>query len=301
MAGVAGADLTNAVSQAGGFGILGGGYGDKKFFEQQLSQVNRDLPFGVGFITWRLQDNPNILDLALDAQPKAILLSFGELQPYVKKIKDHGVLLLAQCQTVSDAEHAAALGADAIIAQGTEAGGHGSVRATMSLLPAVVDSLPNHPVIGAGGIADGRGLAACFNLGAIGVMMGSRFYAAQESLAAEAAKLRAVAAIGDNTTRSSVFDVLRNFDWPKPYNLRTLKNTLSDQYEANIPALLNDKAAAQAKFNQACDDGDFDQAPVIIGEAVDLIHDIPTAAQIVRRVSSEAEQVIRTTHELLQS
>ena len=299
MAGVAGGELTNAVSEAGGFGILGGGYGDPNFLEQQLQLIDTQLSFGVGFITWRLQENPSLLDIALAAKPKGILLSFGDLEPYIEKIKRERVLLLAQCQTLNDARRAAELGADVIIAQGTEAGGHGSTRATMSLLPAVVDALPEHLVIGAGGIADGRGLAASLSLGAAGVMVGSRFYASQESLAADTAKHLAVSADGDDTIRSSVFDVLRGYDWPKPYNLRTLKNKLCEQFESDMPALVNNKTAARQKFNEACDAGNFDQAPVIIGEAVGLIHDIPSAAQIVQRISDEAEKAIHASHKLV--
>ena len=188
----------------------------------------------------------------------------------------------------------------AFIAQGTEAGGHGSHRATMSLLPAVVDALPANIIVGAGGIADGRGLAACLCMGADGAMLGSRFYVSEESLAAPAAKQKSLAATGDQTTRSSVFDVLREYPWPKPYNLRTLRNPLLERYENDMPALLANKEAEIRDFNDARANLDFDRAPVIIGEAVDLITDLPAAGPLVERIIEEAEHTIHASTKLLQ-
>ncbi|MGR8946528.1 MAG: NAD(P)H-dependent flavin oxidoreductase [Gammaproteobacteria bacterium] len=299
MAGVAGGQLTSAVSRAGGFGIMGGGYGDIDFLEREITLMDKTLPFGIGFITWRLEKDPSILEVALAAKPAAILLSFGDPGPYVEKVKASGALLFAQCQNLEDAKRAASLGADLIIAQGTEAGGHGGKRATMSLVPAVVDALPEHLVVGAGGIADGRGLAACLCLGAAGVMMGSRFYASKESLVADKAKQMAVLASGDGTIRSSIFDVLREYNWPQPYNLRTLKNDLSNRYEHDMAALHRNKAREIQRFNIARQEENYQQAPVIVGEAVDLICDIPPAGKVVRRIADEAEQAILSTHKLV--
>ena len=300
MAGVAGGALASAVSRAGGFGIVGGGYGEREFLKQQLDLLDRALPFGIGFITWRLDEDPSLLDLALSYKPKAILLSFGSPEAYAEKIKRSGSLFITQCQNLEDARTAATLGADIIIAQGTEAGGHGSHRATMSLLPAVVDALPGNIIVGAGGIADGRGLAACLCMGADGAMLGSRFYVSEESLAAPAAKQKSLAATGDQTTRSSVFDVLREYPWPKPYNLRTLRNPLLERYENDMPALLANKEAEIREFNDARANLDFDRAPVIIGEAVDLITDLPAAGPLVERIIEEAEHTIHASTKLLQ-
>ena len=300
MAGVAGGALASAVSRAGAFGIVGGGYGERDFLKQQLDLLDRALPFGIGFITWRLDEDPSLLDLALSYKPKAILLSFGSPEAYAEKIKRSGSLFITQCQNLEDARTAATLDADIIIAQGTEAGGHGSHRATMSLLPAVVDALPGNIIVGAGGIADGRGLAACLCMGADGAMLGSRFYVSEESLAAPAAKQKSLAATGDQTTRSSVFDVLREYPWPKPYNLRTLRNPLLERYENDMPALLANKEAEIREFNDARANLDFDRAPVIIGEAVDLITDLPAAGPLLERIIEEAEQTIHASTKLLQ-
>ena len=301
MAGVAGGHLSTAVSRAGGFGIVGGGYGDRDFLQRELDLVDKSLGFGVGFITWRLDENPGLLDLALAYRPKAILLSFGKVSGYAEQIKKTGALFFAQCQNLADAKTAALSGADLIIAQGTEAGGHGSKRATMSLLPAIRDALPDQIIVGAGGVADGRGLAACLSLGADGVMIGSRFYVSEESLAPMGAKQKSLIASGDDTVRSSVFDVLREYPWPKPYNLRTLKNTLLEQYENDMPALLANKASEIDNLKRAQANQDFEHAPVIIGEAVDMIRDLPNAASLVERIMREAEQTIHANLSLLQS
>ena len=118
-----------------------------------------------------------MLDVALARDPKVMFLSFGEIASFAPRIKRAGVPLIAQVQTITQAKAAVSEGADFIVAQGTEAGGHGSIRSTFPLIPAVVDAVGNIPVIAAGGIADGRGLAAALMLGAAGVLCGTAFFA----------------------------------------------------------------------------------------------------------------------------
>src|SRR3954452_3401417 len=121
---IAGARLAKAVSAAGGFGILGGGYGDKAWLEQETAKL-RDvsLPFGIGFITWSLAKRPELLDIALAAKPRAVMLSFGDPKPFAPRIKASGALLICQVQDEAMARQALEAGADILIAQGTEAGG----------------------------------------------------------------------------------------------------------------------------------------------------------------------------------
>src|SRR5712664_4702863 len=137
---VSGARLTAAVSDAGGFGILGGGYGERAWLEQEtakLRQLARS-SFGVGFITWSLAKQPELLDVALNARPRAIMLSFGDPRPFAPRIKKAGALLICQVQDEAMARQALAAGADILIAQGTEAGGHGASRTTIDIVPAIV-------------------------------------------------------------------------------------------------------------------------------------------------------------------
>jgi NAD(P)H-dependent flavin oxidoreductase YrpB (nitropropane dioxygenase family) len=125
---VSDARLTAAVTAAGGFGILGGGYGDEGWLVRELDLLKRSQArFGVGFITWSMAKQPKLLDLALDHEPAAVMLSFGDPRPFVGQIKRSGAILICQVQSVALAREAAAAGADVLVAQGGEAGGHGVI------------------------------------------------------------------------------------------------------------------------------------------------------------------------------
>ena len=202
MAFISGGALSAAVGRAGGLGFLGGGYGDRAWLEEEARRAGGER-VGVGFITWSLARQPDLLGLALDLlAPPAVWLSFGDARPFAGRVKAKGAALVLQVQTVAAAREARDLGADLIVAQGAEAGGHGHARSTLPLVPAVVDAVAPVPVVAAGGIADGRGLAAALMLGAAGVACGTAFYAAEEAQMHPAAKERLVAASGDATQRS---------------------------------------------------------------------------------------------------
>jgi nitronate monooxygenase len=164
MAGIAGGSLAAAVSGAGGLGLIGGGYGDREWLERQFEAAG-NARVGVGFITWSLTRNPVLLDMVLERKPAAIFLSFGDPRPYVENVKASGAKLLIQVQTMAEAMIAKNLGADVIIAQGTEAGHGRTDRAIFPLVPAVVDAVGPTPVLAAGGVSDGRQLAAALLLG----------------------------------------------------------------------------------------------------------------------------------------
>jgi nitronate monooxygenase len=294
---IAGARLTAAVSAAGGFGILGGGYGDKAWLAQETAKLTRlaggSSGFGIGFITWSLAKKPELLDIALAARPRAIMLSFGDPKPFAPRIKAAGARLICQVQTEDMARAALDAGADVLIAQGTEAGGHGASRTTIDIVPAIVDLAAGRvPVVAAGGIADGRGLAAMMMLGASGVLLGTRFYASQECDGAEEAKQRICAATSGNTVRGIVFDLSRNNVWPAPFTGRCLVNDHSRRWSRREVELLQNVTAVAADYAAAKAAGNFDVAAVIAGEAVGLIHDIPPAAEIVERIVSEADQIM---------
>ena len=141
---VSGSRLTAAVSRAGGFGILGGGYGDRDWLRRELAALRGLLsgepaPFGVGFITWSLAKQPELLEVALAARPRAIMLSFGDPRPFAAAIKKAGAMMICQVQSEALAEEALDAGADVLVAQGTEAGGHGADRSTIDIVPAIVD------------------------------------------------------------------------------------------------------------------------------------------------------------------
>jgi nitronate monooxygenase len=184
-------------------------------------------------------------------------------------------------------------GADILIAQGTEAGGHGASRTTIDIVPAIVDLAAGRvPVAAAGGIGDGRGLAAMMMLGASGVLLGTRFYASQECDGPEEAKRRICAASSGNSVRGIIFDLSRNNVWPAPFTGRCLINDHARRWIGREVELMQNVKAVTAEYAAAKAAGNFDIAAVIAGEAVGLIHDIPPAAEIVDRIVTEAGQIL---------
>ncbi|SIO51108.1 nitronate monooxygenase [Bradyrhizobium erythrophlei] len=292
---ISGSRLVKAVSEAGGFGILGGGYGDRTRLEAETAKLKGFAgPFGIGFITWSLAKQPELLDIALEARPRAIMLSFGDPAPFAWKIKARGALLICQVQSEDIARQALDAGADILIAQGTEAGGHGASRTTIDIVPAIVDLAAGRvPVVAAGGIADGRGLAAMMMLGASGVLIGTRFYASVEADGAEEAKQRICAANSGETVRGVVFDWSRKLMWPAPFTARTLSNDHLRRWTGREIELMQRADEVTVEYAAAKAAGNFDVAAVFAGESVGLIHDIPPAAEIVGRIVAEAEQTLQ--------
>src|SRR5437868_2784369 len=288
---VADGKLAATVSKAGGFGIIGGGYGNEEWLTRELDAAS-GARVGVGFITWSMAKNPRLLDLVLERKPPAIMLSFGDVKPHAGKIKHAGALMICQVQTVAQAKDAAADGADVLIAQGAEGGGHGIARGTFALVPAVVDAARGVPVAAAGGVADGRGLAAALMLGADGVLVGTRFYATREAMGPQGAKERIVAATGDTTIRGILFDIARRNVWPAPYSGRVLRNEFSERWRGREAELMQHQADEAARYDNAKAAGDFDTAAVIAGEAVDMISDIPPAKEVVDRMVKEASALL---------
>ena len=287
-----GGELASAVSAAGALGMLGGGYANRAWFEEQSAKVSRP-DVGCGFITWALANDPCLLDLALERHSKAIMLSFSDPAPYAPKVKQAGVPLICQVQTLEHAKRAIDVGADVVIAQGTEAGGHGlTVRSTMPFVPAVADLIaqraPHVLLLAAGGIADGRGVAAALMLGADGALMGTRFWATQESVIHRNAKERVVTATGDETIRTRVYDIVRKKAWPAEYTGRLMKNGFIETWHGRESELGNLREAELQRVEKAYASGDYDTANVTVGESIGLINDVPTAGELVKRISAEA-------------
>jgi len=288
---VSGGALTRAVSGAGGLGILGAGYGDPDWLARELDLV-AGARFGVGFITWSLARQPRALDLALAAKPEAVMFSFGDYRPYLSAVRASGARVVCQVQTVAAARQAAADGADLIVAQGTEAGGHGGRRSTFSLVPAVVDAVRPVPVVAAGGVSDGRGLAAALMLGASGVLVGTRFYATPEAPGHAGAKERIIAAGGDATVRTRVFDIARDKPWPEHFTGRAIRNAFTERWHGREADLSEDIAEQRRRYEDAAAAGDADTIVIFAGEGIDMIDTIEPAAAIVRRMASAAEQLL---------
>ncbi|HMO47033.1 MAG TPA: nitronate monooxygenase [Rubrivivax sp.] len=212
------------MSNAGGLGLVGGGCGDRDWMRCELKRVKDETArlWGVGLITWAA--DRSLVESTLAHAPHAVRLSCGDPRPHAQRVKAAGCLLICQVQDLAGARLAREAGADLIVAQGTEAGGHGGTRSTLPLVPAVVDAVAPVPVVAAGGIAGGRGLAAALMLGAHGALAGTRFAASEEALSDAAAKRRIAAASGHLTERTRVFDIVRSCHWPEGYTGRALVN-----------------------------------------------------------------------------
>lgn len=299
MALVTGGRLAAAVSQAGGLGIVGGGYagilGGEPDLRQELAHL-QGRKFGVGFITWALARMPHVLDETLNYSPGYIFLSFGDPRPFADRIRRGGAKLICQVQCLRHVDEALEAGAAAIVAQGAEAGGHGGRRSTLPFVPEVADYLaarsPATLLLAAGGIADGRGLAAALMLGADGVVVGTRFWASEEALTARTMTDRAMLATGDETVRTRAIDALRGVPWPDEFSFRVGINKLTEQWahrEAEAAAAFGSLAAAYADARAR---QDFDVVVTVTGECVGIIHDRPPAAVIVAEIVTQAESLL---------
>jgi nitronate monooxygenase len=295
MGGVAGGALTAAVSEAGGLGMVGAGGGEAEWLDREcaVARGRTEKPWGIGLVTWAIDQAA--LDRAIAQRPAAIMLSFGDPTPFAAVVRAAGIPLMVQVTTLDDAKRAFELGADVVVAQGAEAGGHGEGRSTLTFVPAVVDAATDTPVLAAGGIADGRGLAAALMLGAAGALVGTRFEATTEALLGTEELKAIVAATAADTTRDRVLDIVAGSAWPARFTARTLRNRFTDIWHDNEDGLRFD-SDAKAEFRQGVSRGDLDYWPFWAGEAVDLIHEWDAAGAVLGRIVDEAARAIFTAH-----
>jgi nitronate monooxygenase len=296
MGGSAGGVLTAAVSNAGGLGLLGGGGGNRAWLDRELPIVaaGTDKPWGVGFQSWAA--DVGVVEMALAYRPAAVMLSFGDPRPFIERIRGAGAALIIQVTDLDEARQALDAGADVIVAQGTEAGGHGGRRgrSTLSFVPVIADLAAPTPVLAAGGIADGRGLAAGLVLGAAGALIGTRFQVTPEALVDPAITKAIIEGSGEDTERSTVLDIARGAPWPSKYPGRTLPHPFLDQWRGREDALAADPDARRA-YREAVARGELPPEPVWASEAIDLITDLRSAADLVGSLVEQAEQALART------
>lgn len=292
MGGSAGGALAAAVSRGGGFGILGGAYGDPEWLAREVPSVaGTEKPWGIGFLTWGI--DLAAVELALSYGPSAVMLSFGDPSPYAERVRRAGALLILQVTDLEEARRAVALGADVIVAQGTESGGHGALhgRSTLPFVPAVVDLAAPVPVLAAGGIADGRGVAAALVLGAAGALLGTRFQATTEALVDPSITKTILAGRGQDTERSTLLDIARGSRWPSTYTARTLGHPYLERWRGREAELAADPQALQ-DYQDDVARGAIPPLPVWAGEGVDLITDQPSAEDLVTALATQAEEAL---------
>lgn len=297
MAFAAGGALAAAVTRAGGLGLIGGGYGDADWLEEQFALAAGER-VGVGFITWSLSRSPSLLTEVLRHRPAAVMLSFGDPRPFADEVRGGGARLICQCQDLSHVRDAVQARADIVVAQGAEAGGHGALRGTLSLVPEVADYLAAHApdtlLLAAGGIADGRGLAAALMLGADGALMGTRLWASREALVKEGHRRAILESTGDGTLRTRIPDIVRGLPWPAGFTARIRRNAFTDRWHGREEELRAAAATEGLRYRQAAEAGDPEHTAVWFGEAAGLIDAIEPAAVILDRTASQAAARLRS-------
>jgi nitronate monooxygenase len=299
MAGVSGGALARAVSEAGGLGMIGvSGSHSARFVTEQCAIPAADLlPFGVGLMAWTLPERPDLLEATIAAQPGLVSVSFGDPGPYVGPLHDAGIAVAAQVNTTADVHRAVDAGVDVLVAQGTEAGGHTGQRATLPLLQEVL-TLTDRPVVAAGGIATGGGMAAALVAGAAGVWIGTPLLSCLEGLNAPALRERIRAASGDETVLTRAFDVAEGAAWPDRWPGRALVNEFSRVWHGREKELQDD-ADARRLVVEGRRTGNPGTAPVYAGESVGLVTSERSATDVVQEMSADAEKRLRAVPRLL--
>jgi NAD(P)H-dependent flavin oxidoreductase YrpB (nitropropane dioxygenase family) len=288
-------DLVSAVSNAGGLGTLGCHQLHPEQIRSTAAELRRktDKPFGLNFLIFGIREEN--FAAALAERPAVIAFAWPrpeqDVTHLVKRAHDAGAKVTFMVGGVPEARRAAEAGADAIVAQGTEGGGHVGWQASLPLVPMVVDAVAPIPVLAAGGFADGRGLAAALALGAQGVLMGTRFLATVESPLHQNFKKAIVDSDGHDTVLTEVPDIASGVVWPGAMG-RVRRNRLVDRWSGREWALRRDQADALTGIRDARQRGDTDEAPLWMGQDSGLIHDIAPAGELVKRIAREAEEIL---------
>jgi len=296
MTGTATAELAAAVSNAGGFGMIGSRVQpDPEWLREQI-HTTRELtnrPFGVGFIS-SAPGMEKAIEVAIEEKVAAISHSFADVTPFVSDAHAAGIKVLAQVQTVALAVSAALAGVDVITAQGTEAGGHTGNNGTLPLVAAVVDIAGGIPVLASGGIGDGRGLAAVLMLGAEGAWIGTRFVASLEWGGPDWVRQKVTEASADDTLLTKVYDLAGAAPFPPEISHRVLRNDFTDTWHGRDQEIIARRQELQDQIDAAALAGDTRIASVNAGGATGLIDRVEPAGDIVRRIVAETEAILRS-------
>jgi NAD(P)H-dependent flavin oxidoreductase YrpB (nitropropane dioxygenase family) len=287
--------LVAAVSNTGGLGILGVTGQSAAEIQEQIAAIRAATPkpFGVNFLLF-LTSEANFA-AALEARPPVVSFAWARpdqnLQHYIQRVHDAGLLAMYMAGEVPEASRAAEAGADVIVAQGTEGGGHVGWMASMTLVPMIVEAVTPRPVLAAGGIADGRGLAAALALGAAGVLLGTRFLATDEAPIHTNLKQAIVQSNGHDTVLTEIPDIAAGQVWPGAM-ARTLHNRFVAQWSGREWALRQQARTVGEAARVARLSGDVDNAPILIGQDAGLIDSILPAAEVIQRMVAQAEEII---------
>lgn len=292
-----GGQLAAAVSLAGGLGTFGGtnDFGPE-WLREQIAHVRSqtDRPFGVGFITQLIEYNTVNIEIALEERVPVFVFSFADPAPWVGRAKDAGAVTICQVQSLGLARQAVDAGADMLLAQGNEAGGHTGQTNLLPLLVDLVENYPGVPVLAAGGITSGRALAGVLAAGGEGASLGTAVLATPEAVEVpDAFKQRVILSDGQDTAFTRLYDLLGTRPWPEGIAGRVYRNRLVrewDERDAEILArreeLASDVAAARAAH-------DTELSAVYMGQGAGQVNAIRPAAEVVRDICADAETILR--------
>lgn len=291
MANHSGANLAAAVTLAGGLGSFGGiSANGPDWVRDQIHAIRSrtDGPFGVGFITAFIPGFEANFQAALDENVPLIILSFGDPRPYAERAKAAGVPVACQVQTLEGARWALEAGAEFIIAQGNEAGGHGGYLNTLPCVSMVLGIAGNTPVIAAGGIADGRSLAAVLAAGAEGAVLGTALLATPEATEVpDSSKQRILESDGQDTVFSTAWDIVSGAPWPEGVGNRTRQDEFVAQWQGREEELRQqlDEVRAQLKEKPV--------EQVLMGQSAGFVSAVRPAREVIASICDDAEAVLK--------
>ena len=282
-----GGTLAAAVSAGGGVGSFGGIHAtegpDWVRAQAAIVRERTDRPFAIGFITPFLDFARDHFQAALDARPDAIALSFSDPGAWAGRVKDAGIRLICQAQTFEDADLAVEAGADVLVAQGTEAGGHTGTMTLLPLLVGIAEDHPHVPLVAAGGIANGHTLGAALVAGADAAWLGTAFLATPEAVEiSEDHKAAIVASSGGDTVFTRAYDIASGLPWPAGIGERVRRDTFTDEWTER-----------EAELRQHRDTA-VPGRPFLYGQSARFVNGIRSAADVVRTISEDAEAVLRS-------
>ncbi len=293
--------LVAAVSNAGALGSLGAWTRPAEELGRNLAELREatDRPFAVNHVVPDL--DPVALEITLDAAPKVVSFALDDAGDHVGRVHDAGSLVMQQVTTVAQAETAAAHGADVIVAQGHEAGGYGGTITTLTLVPQIVDAVAPVPVVAAGGIADGRGLAAALMLGATGANLGTRFLASREAPIGEGWKRAIVDATSERWTQLEFWNDLFPTPGREGYGtrMRALRTEFVERWRERRDDVRQDPGAVLAELEGAEEAGKLDELLVVGGQSAGLVGEIVPARQIVETIEAEAAAILAGARDLI--
>jgi nitronate monooxygenase len=292
-----GGTLAAAVSKAGGLGTFGGiqPFAGVEWVRKQIAYVRgqTDRPFGVGYITAFIPMFPDQFEAAIDAKVPVICLSFGSPQPWLEKAKASGSKVICQVQMIDHARQAVSGGADVIVVQGNEAGGHTGEITLLPLLARVIEEFPDVPVMAAGGIGNGRTLAAVLTAGADGAWLGTAFLATPECVEIpDRYKELVIESDGEDTVFTRIFDIMSGLPWPQEIGVRVRRNAIVDEWEGRERELRSRKGEFSERYMTARRNFDIDNIDVALGQSAGFVRGIRPAAEIVHTICDEAERIL---------